>query len=322
MMVFEVGILARLTIDAHSLSNEGAVGNVTEPRTVLLADGTPTDGISGEMLKHMHVRAFWNRATKEQLCQPCSRLSPMKASESPKVSEVIKEYAAKSKPRNRGTSQRKNVAKEERIESFNRILTEALQCAICDTHGFLIEDVALSRKSALEFGWALAVPKKMFRDIHTHSRVASGEKAQVPGEEQVAEQMVYHRPTRSGVYGFITLYQPWRIGLNEIRYEYVIEEEERLQRHGMVVDAYGDMLGRLEGAMTTTRLPHQAECAGVILTSTQRRPVALVSPLLEDYATRASEIASKRGFKATTFDSFTALLDGLDAVKKAEPLRI
>jgi len=37
--IYEIGFMGRIRIDAHSLNNEGAVGNVTEPRTVILADG-------------------------------------------------------------------------------------------------------------------------------------------------------------------------------------------------------------------------------------------------------------------------------------------
>ncbi|MBO9327173.1 MAG: hypothetical protein J7463_17985, partial [Roseiflexus sp.] len=52
--VFEVAILARVTWDLHSLNNEGTIGNVTEPRTIVLWNGARTDGISGEMMKHIH----------------------------------------------------------------------------------------------------------------------------------------------------------------------------------------------------------------------------------------------------------------------------
>jgi hypothetical protein len=52
--VFEIAILARVKWDLHSLNNEGTIGNVTEPRTIVLWNGTKTDGVSGEMMKHIH----------------------------------------------------------------------------------------------------------------------------------------------------------------------------------------------------------------------------------------------------------------------------
>ena len=81
--IYEFSIIGRIRIDAHSLNNEGTVGNVTEPRTIVLADGSKTDGISGEMLKHMHMRNMWALAEdKNILCDACKNLSPLKASKS------------------------------------------------------------------------------------------------------------------------------------------------------------------------------------------------------------------------------------------------
>ncbi|MEM3088535.1 MAG: DevR family CRISPR-associated autoregulator, partial [Candidatus Bathyarchaeia archaeon] len=80
--VYEIGFMGRIRIDAHSLNNEGTVGNVTEPRTIILADGQKTDGISGEMLKHIHAEALWQLVKEKEpksLCQACQVLSPMKA---------------------------------------------------------------------------------------------------------------------------------------------------------------------------------------------------------------------------------------------------
>ena len=71
--IYDLAIVGRATWDLHSLNNEGSIGNVTEPRTVMLADGTKSDGVSGEMLKHAHVSAFWQigRATSFLLFLAC-----------------------------------------------------------------------------------------------------------------------------------------------------------------------------------------------------------------------------------------------------------
>ncbi|MGC8850101.1 MAG: DevR family CRISPR-associated autoregulator, partial [Candidatus Bathyarchaeia archaeon] len=183
--VYEIGIVGRMRIDAHSLNNEGTVGNVTEPRTVVLADGRKTDGISGEMLKHIHTEAFWQLARERNisLCQACKILKPEKANKNPEVTKIG------------GTKE---------------ALNEALRCcALCDVHGFLVEKPTLSRKSTIEFGWAIAIPEQFHRDIHVHTRVAPGEKE----KEVEREQMIYNRPTRSGVYAFVSVFQPWRIAL-------------------------------------------------------------------------------------------------------------
>ena len=289
--VYEIGIVGRIRIDAHSLNNEGTVGNVTEPRTIMLADGRKTDGISGEMLKHIHTEAFWQLAKERNvtLCQACQTLRPEKANKNPNVTKA-------------------NEVKEA--------LNEALKCALCDIHGFLVEKPTLSRKSTIEFGWAIAIPEQFYRDIHVHTRVAPGEK----GKESETEQMIYNRPTRSGVYAFVSIFQPWRIGLNEINYGYVLSDEDRKQRYDLVIDAYKAMLSRLEGAMTTTRLPHTSEIEGLIIIATNAMPVPLISPLKDDYKEQIEKIVKPKNIQK--FDSLATALQELDKLKTYHPYKL
>lgn len=301
-MVYEIGILGRFRIDAHSLSNEGAIGNVTEPRTVVLSDGSKTDGISGEMLKHIHVEAVWQLAKERELalCSPCQKLSPMKADEN----AAIKKF---------------------KQEEVSKALNEALKCAICDIHGFLVQKPTLSRKSTVEFGWALALPEQFRRDMHVHSRVAPGEKARraIEGEEEeIAVQMLYNRPTRSGVYAFVSVFQPWRIGLNEIDYSYAIDENIRQLRYHVALDAYKAMMLRLEGAMTTTRLPHMGTCEGVIVWSDNAMPVPVLSPLAQDYISQLESITGRVKCRAEKFSNLDALLQKLDNLKKEKVYKL
>ena len=289
--VYEIGIVGRIRIDAHSLNNEGTVGNVTEPRTIVLADGRKTDGISGEMLKHIHTEAFWQLAKERNvtLCQACQTLRPEKANKNPNVTNVKEAEGA---------------------------LNEALKCALCDIHGFLVEKPTLSRKSTIEFGWAIAIPERFYRDIHVHTRVAPGEK----GREAETEQMIYNRPTRSGVYAFVSIFQPWRIGLNEINYGYVPNDEDRKQRYDLVIDAYKAMLSRLEGAMTTTRLPHTSEIEGLIIIATNAMPVPLISPLKDDYKEQIEKIVKPKNIQK--FDSLATALQELDKLKIYQPYKL
>jgi CRISPR-associated protein Cst2 len=282
--------MGRIRINAHSLNNEGTVGNVTEPRTIVLASGEKIDGISGEMLKHIHTEALWQLAKEQkvELCPACQILSPMKADANEKI--------------------RNNMEVRE-------ALNEALKCAICDTHGFLVQKPTLSRKSTIEFGWALALPNKFYRDIHVHTRVAPGEK-----KAEVGEQMIYNRPTRSGIYAFVSVFQPWRIGLNEIDYTYTISEEERRKRYKLVLEAYKAMLLRLEGAMTTTRLPHLEGCNGIIVKSKNANPVPIISPLVDNYTEEVKAIAKEEGIHE--FTTFASLLQEIDKLKEAAPYRL
>ncbi len=293
--VYEIGFAGRIRINAHSLNNEGTVGNVTEPRTIALANGEKTDGISGEMLKHIHTESLWQLAKGQKflLCSACDKLSPMKAD---------------------ANKQLKGMTVENAINT-------ALGCPICDTHGFLVQDPTINRKSTVEFGWAIGLPNQFHRDIHVHTRVASGEKKRSKdGENNVSEQMIYNRPTRSGTYAFISVFQPWRIGLNEINYTYAIDNKSRKERYDLVLDAYKAMMSRLEGAMTTTRLPHFEATEGLIIVATTAMPVPLMSPLSEEYIEQTEAIAGTQSIQK--FNSFAALMQEIDKIKTAIPYEL
>jgi len=303
-MVYEIGFLGRVRIDAHSLNNEGTIGNVTEPRTVTLADGTKTDGISGEMLKHMHAESLWQiaRDRKAPLCDACQKLSPMKADVNPKIQKGMK---------------------------VTKALEEALKCTLCDIHGFLIQEPTCSRKSTVEFGWAIALPSTSHRDIHVHTRVAPGEKGRERRQEKEGEgektsegpeQMIYNRPTRSGVYAIVSVFQPWRVGLNEVDYTYAINDEERKTRYEFALEAYRAMLVRLEGAMTTTRLPHLGGYDGAVVMSDSAEPVPMMSPLSDAYLNEVTAIAGPTNVHR--FSSLEQLSAEIGKLKGAKPYKL
>lgn len=306
--VYEIAILGRATWNLHSLSNEGTVGNVTEPRTVVLADGRKTDGISGEMLKHIHAEKMWElENVKTNFCVACKQFKPEKADEN-------KDVRGKDKP-------------EEAVK-------EALNCELCDIHGFLVQKPTVARSSLIEFGWALGIPQ-VFRDIHTHARhsvreqfvpieeekdIANwgsercfGKNCEVKPEESKlyrvknkwyceehlpikTGQMVYHRPTRSGIYAIISVFQPWRIGLNNVNFNYdVVDDNQRKSRYQLALKAYQAMFMRPEGAMTTTRLPHTENFEGIIVVSKVNYPVPVISPIRDDYTQQIESIRAVIG---------------------------
>lgn len=323
-IVYEIGIVGRLKIDAHSLNNEGTVGNVTEPRTIVLANGEKTDGISGEMLKHIHTEALWQltKDKKAKLCNACGIKSPMKADANIKIESISVKIKGLRDERKKENSKEKKAEIGKQISTeINGALNEAISCVICDTHGFLIQEPTLSRKSTVEFGWALALPNRFHRDIHVHTRVAAGEKVRERGAEaEVSEQMIYNRPTRSGTYAFISVFQPWRIGLNEIDYTYVIDDKTRKERYELVLDAYKAMMTRLEGAMTTTRLPHFEDFDGAIVKAKNATPVPVISPLVESYVQQIETIAGEQNVQK--FSSFASMLQEIDKIKTAIPYKL
>lgn len=132
--------------------------------------------------------------------------------------------------------------------------------------------------------------------------------------------MLYDRPTRSGIYAVISLFQPWRIGFNEVTCKYSIENaRERKQRYGPAIDAYKAMFTRVEGAMTTTRLPHIMGCSGAIILSKRPMPVCVLSPLQENYLEETKRIAQRENFEVQEFKSLSELLEKLNYLKKYFP---
>ncbi|RLI76808.1 DevR family CRISPR-associated autoregulator [Archaeoglobales archaeon] len=294
--IYEIAIIGRATWQLHSLNNEGTVGNVTEPRSVRIIDpntkkAVTTDGVSGEMLKHMHTEIMWILADKNNLCDACRVLNPEKFNFAIKTKKV--------------TTKTAEDALKQALET----------CDICDTQGFLLERPTASRKSTIEFGWALGIPE-IYRDIHTHARHALGERGRSRDQEGeeiegITTQMVYHRPTRSGVYAVISVFQPWRIGLNEARqskYTYDADDKDRERRYKLALKAYQIMFARPEGAMTTTRLPHVENFSGVVVYSTKPMPVPVISPLKNDYINEIKTIAKSIG-NSIEFVEFSSIAD-------------
>ena len=150
-------------------------------------------------------------------------------------------------------------------------------------------------------------------------RGAQREEAEREARE-VAAQMVYHRPTRSGVYAVVSVFQPWRISLNEIDYKYAIKAEERECRYQLVLRGYKAMFMRTEGAMTSTRLPHIEGMEGLIAVSETNFPAPLISPLRDDYQTEVGALAHQNsGITLHSFSSAAEFCSIMDDLAQREP---
>jgi len=316
--IYELTILGRVTWNLHSLNNEGSIGNVVEPRTLKLADGTTTDGISGEMLKHIHAARMWElEADKSKFCPACRILGPMRAEQNPNVTQL---------------------GRGQEIEATERALQD---CVLCDVHGFLVQRPTIHRQSTVEFGWAVGLRGEVHRDIHQHARHIVGERpgpegqppaqqeAEAPSEEERPEaapppvQMLYSRPTRSGVYALVSIFQPWRIGLNTVNYEYV-EGLGRQSRYQLALKAYQTMFLRTDGAMTSTRLPHLEAFEGIIVVSRANFPVPVISPLKEGYREEIEALAKVSGesFECIRFDDLAGFVNALRGFEDDKPYEL
>jgi CRISPR-associated protein Cst2 len=186
-----------------------------------------------------------------------------------------------------------------------------------------VTELPLPRQSTVEFGWVVGVPE-VKRDIHVNARHAIQfllPQGQQPAEE-VAEQMLYHRPTRSGVYALVTLFQPWRIGLNEVNYTYALDANEQARRYRLALTAYEWTLKRPDGAMTTTRFPHIEGIEGIALISRQAVPVPMLSPLREDYREKLKTLAEKQGIEPKEFNDLDELVNILSELQESVPFQM
>ncbi len=313
--IYELAILGRVTWSLHSLNNEGQIGNVMEPRSLMLADGTATDGISGEMLKHIHAAAVWALEDhKEKFCAGCRVLDPMRAN------------------LNTNVTQTKTVE-----EATDRALSD---CQLCDLHGFMVQRPTVHRISTIQFGWAVGLPQATHTSIHQHARHAVGERGRsaarvtqegspedetdVPGTARAvrssATQMLYSRPTRSGTYALVSLFQPWRIGLNTVTYRYV-EGLDRRARYRLALQAYQTMFWRTDGAMTATRLPHLEAFEGVLVIARRNVPVPVLSPVNEEYRSGIERLVKthKGAMESLAFDDIQGFVSALQALAASEP---
>lgn len=338
--IYEIAILGRATWNLHSLNNEGTVGNVTEPRNLRIiepntGEAITTDGISGEMLKHIHAEKMWELETdKDKFCDACKQLKPEKAD---------------------GTRSVKGAGKADKAVEI------ALKCELCDTHGFLVQKPTVARSSTIEFGWALGIPQ-ILRDIHTHARHSVHEELVTIEEEREARkwenqkcstkncesdpnesnlfkiknkwyceehlpvktmQMIYHRPTRSGEYAIVSVFQPWRIGLNNVTMDYV-KDIKREERYKLVLKAYQAMFMRTEGAMTSTRLPHATNFSGVIVVAKENISAPVISPLKENYIAEIKKIIAnfKGNLELIEFNSIGEFIEKIGNLSDNSPFLI
>ena len=257
--IYEMSICARVSWQAHSLSNAGSNGsNRTMPRRQLLADGTETDACSGNIAKHHHAAL---------------------------VTEIFEQSGVYLCPACSARDGRRAAALVENGKSNIRI-DEALLCGLCDAHGFLVtgrraksdgeEDRSrLSKHTLIDFAMTLALPTCFHESKQLYTRSGNG-----AGEGQMLMTM----PSRSGQYATIVRYKSVGVGVDTDRWRVVITDEgERLRRHQAIIRGLADQLLSPTGAMTSKLLPHLSDLAGAIVIRTTAGRAPLYSPLVDNF---------------------------------------
>lgn len=244
LTVYELSISLRATWQAHSLSNIGNNGsNRLLPRRQLLADGTETDALSGNMPKHHHamLTAEYFVAVGVPLCPACA------SRDGRRVAGIID------------------------IPPYKGITIAQIlrQCGLCDTHGFLVTGKnassdrstearqRLSKHSLIEFSFGLALPEHHAESQQLITRM---------GANKEEGQMIFKVPSRSGEYASGLRYRAAGIGVDTDKWSLVLEDQtERIRRHRAILSAIRDQVLSPSGAQTATMLPHLTNLVGAIV---------------------------------------------------------
>ncbi len=286
--IASISIAARVTLDMHSLNNEGGEGNQIQTRMVDIVDHQGelhnVNAVSGDMLKHVLMEHYYQQARAQRLplCQGCERFNANRINFDDKFL--------------------KSASKKD-----YEFIDQTLQaCAMDDVAGFLVtEGRSTPRKSVSEFGWVLGLPDKVSTNSYFHAKYVSERSVEKRAEDAEGQktganlgQSIFHRPASSGIYAIVCHLELARIGYNDIKQDYAINDTERQHRASVLLESLLYTFIELNGAMRSTQLPHLVEIKGVLTTSTGAIPAPLISPLIggsEDHHTyrhQVKEIAS------------------------------
>lgn len=267
--IYSLSICGRLTLELHSLNNEGGEGNQTMTRTVAVVDTAgnvhKVNAISGDMFKHIQAEHFYLLAREKNmpLCEGCKTF---------RADRIL------------GDAEFLRTLPDTDAAAITNLLTK---CALEDTEGTLIARGARSipRKSVAEFSWVVGLPDKVRTESYFHVRYA-----QERGGEDVS-QPIFHRPASSGVYASVANFELARIGFNDVSQAYAIEENERLRRHQTFLRSVLHTYVEPAGAMRNTQNPHILNFEGVVTVSYAVLPAPTISPLADNYKEQVQAIA-------------------------------
>lgn len=271
-----LSICGRITLNMHSLNNEGGEGNQILTRQVTIIDKqgefATVNAVSGDMLKHIHAEHLWHIATqnKIKLCSSCKQFNANRITASQSFIKGFKKKTPDAKV-------------------LNLLLTS---CAIDDLEGILVtnNNKNVPRKSCAEFGWLVALPDKSKTENFFHVKYVSDAGTKQGEEGANVGQNIFHRPANSGIYALVSNFDLYRISYNDISKKYAINDRERAQRYKAFLQSILYTFIKPKGAMRNTQNPHIVNFEGVIATSSKAIPAPTISPINEGYKSEIEKI--------------------------------
>lgn len=299
-LVSSLSLCARVTLNLHSLNNEGTEGNQQQTRMVHIIDQSGqravVNAISGDMFKHILV----------------GHLTPLLED----AGQPLSLHARQLHPdRILPDSGFKSFVKSN--ESGNSAILRYMlqQCSVTDIAGTLFAEKAAARKSCVEFGWVVGLPDRTVTEQYFHVKYDPQTREKGAGGESVeGRQAIFHRPASSGIYALICNLDLYRIGLNDITREYDVAEDARKARAKAVIHALASTLIKPTGAQRNTQNPHVVACDGVVATSLTSLPAPTVSPLHDGYSDEMAKVATVlNGIHSNAIETrrFDSISDGV-----------
>lgn len=303
--IASLSISGEMTLNLHSLNNEGGEGNQIITRQVTIVDKNgethTVNAISGDMFKHIHAVHLAQLAKEKglPLSKYAEKLNPNRIS-----GEEIGSYTKNNVAKANGTS--------------GDVVTAMIDiCTVCDTHGILITDKVgenknssnTPRKSTVEFGWTVGISGKTSTESYLHTKLVA-DASGVRGAGSNEGQNIFHRPANHGVYAFVCSIDVYRIGFNDIDRTYPIDDKARIARYKALVQSLLSSFINPKGAMTSTQKPHITGFKGVVSVSNKLTPAPTISALNEDYQSEIKKIANsinKIEGNAITLQNFEGL---------------
>jgi CRISPR-associated protein Cst2 len=280
--VSSISISARVTLNLHSLNNEGSEGNQTLTRQVTVFDEKgkkrSVNAVSGDMLKHIHSEHLFHIAKERKLplCAGC------------KVHNA-----------NRITADTEFTTSFKKETPTDEVISNAIKkCAIDDIHGILITSNNKNApiKSKVEFGWLVGIPEMNDTENYFHVKFSNTKVDKKEKNESNQGQNIFHRPANSGVYALVSNIEVAKIGFNEIAKEYSIEKEGRKERYDSTLQAMLQTFLKPNGAMTSQQFPHILNFEGVVTTSSGTVPAPTVSSMKSSFREEIEETVKNLEF--------------------------
>lgn len=276
-----ISISGRITLDMHSLNNEGAEGNQLQTRMVHIVDGNGNlavvNAISGDMLKHMQAEHFQAIAAQDGLvlCAGCRRFDSNRINAD---DDFLKQLGA--------------------LKDNEAILDRVIRaCAMDDVEGVLItvQNRSTPRKSTVEFGWLIGLPDRTRTESYFHVKYDPRGRGDGSSGEEGANrgQNIFYRPASSGVYALVVNVELSRVGFNDISRAYVLDETERARRRVALLKSVAYALVKPTGAHRNTQHPHIVAAEGIVAVSRGTVPAPTASALSDSYQSEVLGVAAQ-----------------------------